>query len=190
MTQYSAVILDCETTGLKAPEVVEVGYIPMIDLHKYEDNQLITAKHTVYQERFKPSKPIEAGATAIHGIYFKDVVGCKPFSFPELNLPKTVNFIIGHNISFDHRAMGKPELPVKYICTLKLAKLLWPGLKSYKLTSLMEEHFPEFYNSLIENAHGALIDCKLVLLLLYQAVQTFEINSWEDLHELAGYYPE
>lgn len=190
MTQYSAVILDTETTSLKAPEVIEVGFLPMLDLHFYPRNLLITAKHTEYQERFKPSKPIEARATAIHGIYYKDVVGCKPFTFSELAIPKTANFIIGHNISFDHRAMGYPEHSKKYICTLKLAKLLWPGLKSYKLTALMEEHFPEFYNSLIENAHGALIDCKLVLLLLYQAVQTFEINSWDDLHELAGYYPK
>lgn len=188
MNEITAIVLDTETTGLKAPQPIEVGYIALQELTNYDTNlELMTRQHWEFNERFKPTKAIDRSAQDVHGITLADLRHKPLFTLDKLNIPDSCQYIICHNVSYDWRVLGKPtELGLKKICTVKLAKALWPGLPSYKLTALMYEFFPEYHEKVVANAHGAMVDCKLVLALLTKACLEFEFETWEDIYEVAG----
>jgi exodeoxyribonuclease X len=183
--ELRAIVLDTETTGLRDPEPCEVAYIGLKALEQYLDKALITDSHHTFQERFKPGKPIEYGAQQIHGITMAMVADKEKFTMAALGLPPSVEYLICHNVSYDFRVLCKPE-GFKKICTVKLAKRLWPELKSHKLTLLIEQFFPTIAAQLTTNAHGALVDSKLTLLILYQAIQEFNLTTWEEVYEIGG----
>ena len=184
-----AIVLDSETTGFRAPDVIEVAYLELKALEEYLNPSDILKKKNEYQSYFNTNKVIEAGAHLIHGLTKADLAGFSKFKFSALGVHESVEYIIGHNISYDYRVMGKPS-GYRYICTLKLAKLLFPGLDSYKLNAVMKEFFPEMYTKLVEDYHSALVDCKLCVAIIAVAVSEFEINSYEELYGLAGYIPK
>ena len=190
------IILDTETTGLQAPQACEIGFIELqgtvsdFKLTKVEnpisilkDNSIFIS---VYEQRFRPTKPIEAGASKVTGIYMKDVLHCP--SITTFEFPTTVKYMIGHNVAFDHRVLDKPD--VKLICTKELAQLVFPkqdGLKSLKLTTLIEWLYPKEGKELVEKAHGALLDCKLVFLVLHKILEKLpQIDTWEQLSGLCS----
>jgi len=191
MNKITAVVLDTETTGLRQPQPIEVGYLALQELNTYvmkpENIELITEKHFTFNERFKPTKAIDKQAQIVHGISLNDLLDKPAFSMDKLNIPDSCEYMICHNVSYDWRVLGKPtETGLKKICTLKLAKALWPGLDSYKLTSLMYEFFPDYHERVTVNAHGALVDCRLTLALLAKACLEFDLKTWADFYEIAG----
>jgi exodeoxyribonuclease X len=185
MTDILALILDTETTGLKNPEPVEIAHISLRSLSTYSAG-LLAEQHVQFCERYAVTGQIERGAFEIHGISAKDLIG-KPH-WTTFAIPRA-EYIVGHKIEFDARVLGYPER--KFICTAKLAKLLWPELPNHKLTTIVEQKFPEIGKRLTANAHGALVDCKLCLLILDAAMREFEgMESWEAIYELAGVFPK
>lgn len=179
-----AIILDTETTGFKAPQPIEVGYLTIRELDQYPDG-ILKATHGTYQQRFKPTKAIDPGATEVHGIYYKDLKDCPRFTLAALEIPETVEYLVCHNVSYDFRVLGKPE-GFRKICTVKLAKLLWPELETHGLANVIENFFPAIADQLTVNAHGALVDAKLCLLIIAQALEQYELSSWEELYQIAG----
>jgi exodeoxyribonuclease X len=191
-------ILDTETTGitnhpdLGYPQIIEVAEISLLEnifANSSEvniQNLLLGESYSTKKERFRPSMPIHEGATKIHGIVFKDLLGCRKsedYAFPE-----NIDYIIGHNISFDHRCLGKPD--VKLICTLALAKALDKQFKldfeNHKLDTLIKHYYDEhIYGRFInENGfHDAETDCIKVLLLLFKFLPMIPaVQNWDDLH--------
>lgn len=190
------VIIDCETTGLVASEAVEIAIITLPDeLSEFRtvDLDKILANHTsiehfegVFEQRYRPTKAIDPRASAVTGIYMKDVIGCpsiKTFKFPE-----SIEFFIAHNAVFDWKVLNQPE--VKRICTKELSQLVFAGekgLKNNKATTITEFLFPELGKDLTENAHGALADCKLVFYILYKVLERLpQVKTWEDLAKLCS----
>jgi exodeoxyribonuclease X len=96
--------------------------------------------------------------------------------------------MIGHNTAYDHRVFGKPD--VKLICTKELAQLVFPkdkGLKNHKLTTIIEWLYPEDGATLVANAHGAVLDCKLVYLVLLKVLEKLpQVETWEQLASLCS----
>lgn len=180
------IIIDTETTGLKAPQAIEVAYIELnSDLSKLIDRYSVEEKanHVFYNERFKPSKAIEEGASRTHGIYMKDLVHCRKTS--EFALPEHTYFI-AHNAKYDHRVLGKPKTNI--ICTLQLARMIYDkdkiGLANHKLTTLIAFLYDDGMD-MIKNAHGALEDCRLTYALLLKLLEDMPyIDSWEALAKL------
>lgn len=121
-----ALLFDTETTGLHEPQVIEVAWI------RSADRGSIFAS-AAYNQRFRPSKPIEFGAMAIHHITDEDLINCPPSD--SFRLPDGVQYLIGHNIDHDWAAIGKPA--VRRIDTLALSRVLWPEADSHKLTALL-----------------------------------------------------
>lgn len=187
-------IIDSETTGLQAPEPIEVAYFGLSNIENLRKCILMgedfLIDHTLnkldhyYLERFNPSKAIDAGASRVNGIYKKDLLTCRKSS--EFTLPTETEYFIGHNVAFDHRVLGKPE--VKLICTKELALLVFnreTGLGNNKLTTLIEYLYPG--RGLTVNAHGALHDCKLVYLLLLKILEKLpKIETWDELSNLCS----
>lgn len=171
-----AIVLDTETTGLDEPEVIELVRKGPFDWGQHSDPTV-----QLFHTRYKPSKPIEPGAMAVHRIIPGDLDGCPPWI--GWTKPEAVGYMIGHKIDHDWTSLGKPD--VKRICTLAMAKNLWDGLGSYNLTALIFHLFePSTARQLTENAHEAETDVHLTCLLLdhllweIPAVQDFE-SLWK-----------
>ena len=192
-----AIILDTETTGLGKAHPVEIGFLHFPIFEAISGNNFLSELQYTrkYRELFRPRVPIQAGAQKVHGIKLSDVIG-KPYYTAdriEEEIPDSVEYLVGHNISFDYQilqcegsgfenAITIPRL--KRICTLKLARKLWPELKSKALTKIVNEYCPDVAANFSKVAHGALADCFLTATLLWVMSEEFEIKTWEEFYEL------
>lgn len=123
----NAVILDTETTTSKATperplEVIELAYRNL-------------GTRELFCQRYKPTMPPAWGALAVHGICMQELEGEPPASTAAADAPD-IYYWIGHNIDFDWRALGSPP-NVQRICTLALARDLWPEMDSHTLSAMM-----------------------------------------------------
>jgi exodeoxyribonuclease X len=165
----SAIIFDTETTGSNEPQIIEAAWL-LINLNLEQLDS--------YEERFKPSKPIELGAMATHHIIDEELIFERPHT--EFELPSHVNYIIGHNIDYDWKVSGEPD--VKRIDTLALARAYFPEFDSHTQSALMYAFYKDTAKIALKNAHSALADvmnCRLVLLELIKRLPRFD--SWESL---------
>jgi exodeoxyribonuclease X len=166
-----AIIFDTETTDAKDPEIIEAAWIAPDGSGEY-------------CERFLPTKDISLGAMATHHIILSDLTGCRKsaeFAFP------TVEFLIGHNVDFDWRAVGSPA--VKRICTLALSRWLFPEIDSHSQTAMMYHLFPKDQaRDLCQNAHNALSDVKVCLMLFQSLVdemrrRNIPAATWDEIYQ-------
>ena len=156
MTCY---IADTETTGLVEPiEVISLATASLVLAADAYD------VGTVEEEFFCPSKPIEWGAMATHGIVLDDLAGKRPS--PLAILPEGCTHLLGHNIDYDWKALGRPV--VKRICTLAMARAAWPKLDSHSLAACVyyTQGATAATRELLKGAHGAATDVSLVALIL------------------------
>jgi DNA polymerase III epsilon subunit-like protein len=194
-----AYVLDIESTGIsKGDEVIELAYLhlpPLKEFLKKDKNvspQQITEeiKYSAgwLNQRFCPTVPINKHAYAIHKISKLQLLK-EPSSLKvEEYLPKGMSYMLGHQISFDHRMLGSKPEEVKLICTLSLVKKLrkehptWKNfeIENNKLDTYMSLLYPELTFS---SAHNAKDDCIKVILLLCKLLPTLpEVESWENLY--------
>ena len=150
-----ALIFDTETTGTDdTAEIIEAAWI---DSRTGEE----------YCERFQPTGPISFGAMAVHNIMPHDLDYCDPssaFSLPDCD------YLIGHNIDFDWRMAGEPD--VKRICTLALSRYLWPELDSHKQAAVMYFLFGAEAQEIVQGAHNALEDVRMCRMILQSCLGT------------------
>ena len=104
-----------------------------------------------YEERFKPSKNIEYGAMAVTNIVPEDLISCAPSN--EARLPAYTNYIIGHNVDYDWKALGKPD--VKRICTLALSRHVLPDLDSHTQSAMLYYFLGIEAREMLINSHSA-----------------------------------
>lgn len=168
----AAIILDTETTDVESPQVIELAWKGIRDVTFDEAG---VSGH----QRYKPTKHITWGAMAVHHILPGDVQDCPVHS--EAKLPLDVDYIIGHNVDFDWKALGSPA--VKRICTLALARKVWPDLDSHTQSALI--YFlcganPTTRDAL-RNAHSAGADIDFCHTILLAIIKTLGITSVEAL---------
>jgi len=184
-------ILDTETTGIASTdEVLELAYITI-------DNNFITQQ--TFVAKYRPSVPINPHAQAVHGIEFKDLLSYPLSRTIDLGQEK-IDFIIGHNISFDKRMLIQSNKGLesileeaKYIDTMALAKLITKstGVKflNNKLDTLVEHYYPTASSGLIElqnnsKYHDALTDCRKVNIVLNAVRNVFPaLTTVESMYE-------
>jgi len=167
-----ALIIDTETTDRKPPmEVIELAW----------GEPRGTRIDSV---RFQPERLITLGALATDHILPSELKGCPPSDTAILHLPAS-EYLIGHNIDFDWRALGYPE--GKRICTLALSRSLWPDLDSHSLSSLiyfLAGQTPET-RTLLRGAHSAAHDVHLTDILLTHILNCLPEaprGDWASLH--------
>jgi len=178
MTTY---IIDTETTGLKDPQVIELGWLRFADIAGLSQ---IDEGTTVL--RFRPGKEIELGALATHHIQLKELVDCP--SYDTAKLPADTQFIIGHNVDFDWKVLGRPE--VGRICTQALSQWLWPMLDSHKLGALTYKFNPDVAKDWLKTAHGVAGDiqlCRRLLIAILTELKSrnIEVDSFETLWKIS-----
>jgi exodeoxyribonuclease X len=173
----SALIFDVETTDVEDPQVIELAFMGPLY------TPLGDAETTLLN--FKPTKPISLGALATHNIISDDLKDYPEWS-GTWSLPMNTAFIVGHNIDYDWKAIGSPP-NVKRICTLALARHVWPSLDSHKLTALIYHLYPHgMARELVKAAHNAAADvglCYRLLGALYDAIGRPE--SWEKFWQIS-----
>ncbi len=181
LEQASFSIIDVETTGLSARNnnIIEIGIVKVSDL------MLKDTFHTM----INPGRPIPYYISQFTGITDDDVYNAPFF---EDAADDILNFISediigGHNFSFDKSFLkreflyaGKGELYNMDICTLKLARKMYPNLKSRSLSNMCT--YFKLHN---ENSHRALSDAKVTAQLLIRMIKELrnknDINTVEEL---------
>ena len=111
-------IIDTETCGLQGG-IVEIASVDVID------GKIVNPmSHLV-----RPDRPISPQAMAIHRIT-EAMVADKPWIEDVIPHYYGSEWYVAHNASFDRRVL--PEMPGEWICTMKLARRLWPGSSMYR----------------------------------------------------------
>ena len=135
------VVFDVETTGSSSKE----GAITEIGALKVVGGQVVNKLSTLVN----PGRPIEPFVVRLTGITDRMVAGAPAAA--EV-MPAFEEFVegcvlVGHNVNFDcafvtaaREAAGLLPLPNPVLDTLKLSRALVPGLKRYRLASLVS-HF-------------------------------------------------
>lgn len=165
------IIFDTEATGIKDPVLIEAAWIELESL-----DPLTVVRP--FEQRYNPGKPITLGALATHHIMDEELVGCPPAS--SFSLPDDIEYIIGHNIDFDWEVIGKPE--VKRVCTLALARKIWPDLDSHNQSALLYHLERKSARLQLRNTHSALIDVGICAVILNHIRHQLNVKTIEDLY--------
>lgn len=183
-----ALVIDTETTGLREPQVIELAQRGPITWQ-----QLTSEALPITAQRYRPSKAIEPGAMATHGIIMEDLVG-KPDSPKEWRPEsESVKYLIGHNIESDWEALGRPPR-LQLICTLVLARRLWDTEPSHRLDTMMYVLFEAAAaREMLARKHEAETDvancCSLLDACIYELQSRgVPCASWEELARITEEY--
>lgn len=181
----SAIILDTETTGVDAPDVIELAWLPLVTSFEASPATLVLPGIGPMMlsggtgiGRYRPRKPITLGAMAAHHI-IEDDLKDSPVWSGAWELPPATDYLIGHNVDFDWQAIGAPA--VKRICTLALARKLWPTLDSHSLAAMTYHLMPHAEaRAALRGAHSAMVDAGLChQLLIAELALMPAISSWD-----------
>lgn len=187
-----AVVFDTESTGFKEPVVpLQLVYMPI----KQELNKFQPWKLGVTEEMFDPERSIEYGAMAAHGIRPEKVKGLQPWR--EYRFPLMPEYFIGHNVDYDVANIA-PSFPEKWdyktICTLALARLVFPQVDSHKLSALayfmldhglVPEKYERIWETYIKGAHEAEADVHMCCGLLIAITKLLKLETWEQAYKVS-----
>lgn len=183
----SAYIIDTETTGEEpVPEVIELGVLRALENITMADTPFVT--EPFFLGRFKPTGRIRFSALAVHHILPEELTSEPSAALAKAHLPTDMEYMIGHNVDYDWNALGNPAC--KRICTLALARRIWPsndghslGAMSYQLSSNLAET-----REALKSMHSAGDDaelCALLLQAMWGTEQMQHVDSWEALYALS-----
>jgi exodeoxyribonuclease X len=165
------IIFDTEATGIKEPVLIEAAWVELESIEPFTVTN-------PYVQRYNPGKPITLGALATHHIMDEELVDCPSAS--SFRLPGDVSYIIGHNVDFDWEVIDKPQ--IKRICTLALARKLWPDLDSHTQSALLYYLERNSAREQLRNAHSALTDVGICAVILDHICQQLGVKTIEDLY--------
>ena len=173
----NALILDTETHDLNGYPI-EIAYAPC----SFEQGVLVINHGEVFDEYFSCPEPIALGALATHHILETDIAE-KP-SYDTFKMPQGVQYLIGHNIDYDIKAIQKcqPDFTVKGICTLALCRMVWPKLPH--TLSAMYYHVMddlELARKHLRHAHNAKADIYFTGVILKTLVEQLGIKDMNSL---------
>jgi len=166
-----SIIFDTEATGIKEPVLIEAAWLELASIEPF-------TVANPFVQRFNPGKPITLGALATHHIMDEELVDSPPAS--SFRLPDDVGYIIGHNVDFDWEVIGKPE--IKRICTLALARKLWPDLDSHTQSALLYFLERSTAREQLRNAHSAITDVGICAVILDHICEQLGVKTVEDLY--------
>ena len=175
----NALILDTETHDLNGYPI-EIAYIPC----SFYNGQLRLDRDNLFDEYYSCPAPISFGAMAVHHIIESDIAR-KP-SYETFRLPENTTYLIGHNIDYDIQAIKLCDslISVKGICTLALARMVWPDAPSHTLGALyyMLAGGNEQTRRDLRNAHNAAADIMFTALILRHIVEKLGIKDMQSLY--------
>ena len=175
-----AIILDTETHTLNGYPI-EVAYAPI----QLQQGKISLDKSQIFDQFYQVDEPISYAAMAVHHILESDLIDQPHYT--SFRLPEETLYIIGHNIDYDIRAIQKCGVDtshIKAICTLALARLVWPDVEAHNISALiyMISKGSEKARDMIKKAHRADMDIILPANILMHIVHHLQIDSIEALY--------
>lgn len=169
--------MDTETSAREAGEIVELAGVCYPTFQDIPHGQAM-----VFKKRYKPSRPMEYGAVAVHHILPQELDGKEASARAAddfLQMAAGAQYLVGHNIDYDWKMVGCPNIP--RICTMAMAKQVFPNLDSYSLSAIYYYIFgmKEETRDQLKNAHGALPDTYFCIDIFRHICQHFDITSVE-----------
>ena len=176
-----AIILDTETHTLNG-QPIEIAYAPVAIV----DHKISMDKSRLFDQLYSCDEPISFAAMAVHHILESDLEGHPHYS--TFRLPDETIYMIGHNIDYDVRAVekcGVDTSKIKAICTLALARRVWPDAEAHNISALiyMITKGSERAREMIRKAHRADMDIILTANILMHIVHHLKINSMQELFD-------
>jgi DNA polymerase-3 subunit epsilon len=180
MLPTSLSFVDIETTGANpiSGRVIEIGIL------RVENNKLVKT----YKTLINPQTYVDPFIENMTGIT-QDLLETAP-TFEQIKdeileiLDGSV--FVAHNVRFDYgflrneyRRFGQ-QFSFKHFCTVKLARLLYPGHARYNLDSIMER-----FNITCENRHRAFDDAKVLWEFYQKSIQQIPVEIFEKAVSLA-----
>ena len=135
-------VFDCETTGIR-PDEDEIVSLALVLL---EPDGRETER---FSSLVRPTRPIPAEVSAIHGIYDEDVAHAPTFTalVPQLLALLGSRVFAAHNAPFDlamlqraFRSAGVTFEPAQVACTLEAFRVLEPLASSHRLEEICNRH--------------------------------------------------
>uniref|UniRef100_UPI0015D249E7 3'-5' exonuclease n=1 Tax=unclassified Acinetobacter TaxID=196816 RepID=UPI0015D249E7 len=124
---------------------------------------------------------------ATHHILEADIAG-KP-SFDTFKMPQDVQYLVGHNIDYDIKAIQRcqPDFTVKGICTLALCRMVWPDLETHNLSAMYYHCMTdlELARKHLRHAHNAKADIYFTGVILKTLVEQLGIKDMSSLHVMS-----
>ena len=175
-----AIILDTETHTLNG-QPIEIAYAP-IQIH---DGKLTLDKSQIFDQLYRVDEPISYAAMAVHHILESELVDQPHYT--SFSLPQDTTYVIGHNIDYDIRALEKCGVDIskiKAICTLALARLVWPDAEAHNISALiyMITKGSAKARDMIKKAHRADMDIILTANILMHEIHHLKIQTIEELY--------
>lgn len=175
-----AIILDTETHTLNG-QPIEIAYAP-IQIH---DGKLTLDKSQIFDQLYRVDEPISYAAMAVHHILESELIDQPHYT--SFSLPQDTTYIIGHNIDYDIRALEKCGVDIskiKAICTLALARLVWPDAEAHNISALiyMITKGSAKARDMIKKAHRADMDIILTANILMHEIHHLKIQTIEELY--------
>jgi len=177
-----AIILDTETHNLNGLPI-EIAYAPI----QINDGKLSLDRELIFDQLYSiGDEKISYASMAVHHILESDLIDQPNFS--TFQLPQDTRYIIGHNIDYDIRAIqqcGVDTSQIKAICTLALARLVWPNAEAHNISALiyMISKGSEKAREMLKGAHRADADIILTANILMHIIYQLKIQTIEELYE-------
>ncbi|VTX77578.1 putative quorum-sensing-regulated virulence factor [Acinetobacter ursingii] len=176
----TAIILDTETHTLNGLPI-EIAYAP-VEVHA---GKLSLDKSQLFDQLYQVNQPISYAAMAVHHILESDLVD-QPL-YTSFELPADTTYIIGHNVDYDMAAIARCGLEtqdIKAICTLALARKVWPQADAHNISALIYliSKGSDKARELLKGAHRADADIILTANILMHIVHHLNIHNIDDLY--------
>lgn len=175
-----AIILDTETHTLNGLPI-EIAYAPI----QLDQGKLSLDREQIFDQLYNiGEEKISYASMAVHHILESDLVGQPDFS--TFKLPTDTIYMIGHNIDYDIRAIqqcGVDTSHIKAICTLALARLVWPDAEAHNISALIYQisKGSEKARTMLKGAHRADADIILTANILMHIIHHLKIQNIEEL---------
>ncbi|MDQ7982776.1 MAG: PolC-type DNA polymerase III [Spiroplasma sp.] len=168
-------VFDLETTGLSVNyhEIIEFGYVVIKNGQIIEQNSIL----------IKPEIPVAAHITELTNITNEMLID-KPTLKATIFDIKTIianRVLVAHNASFDigflkaaFRKFDLSELENSVIDTLQLARILKPGLKSYRLGKVCTNYSVKYDG---ETAHRADYDANVLAQVFLKMLNELKVEK-------------
>jgi exodeoxyribonuclease X len=162
-------------SGTEDPQIIEAAWLRL-------DSPITLSVTEQFEQLYRATKQIALGALATHHIYDEELADCQPHT--DFKRPSDVQYIIGHNVDYDWKVSGQPE--VKRICTLALSRSLYPEADSHSQSAMTYLIDRKNARSLSRAAHSALADVQNCRSLLAHLIgRSGPVADWESLWELS-----
>ena len=176
----NAYILDTETNTLNGLPI-EIAHVPFA----FVNGEARIYADQAFEQRYSCGQPISYGAMAVHHILESDIVDMP--SFKTYALPEGMEYIIGHNIKYDIDVIERCGIDVsklKPICTLALARHVWPDAGAHNIPALTYKLMEgtDIARQRLRDAHNAKADIMLTGFILKSIIRELNIQDLESLY--------